>query len=414
VENVTDEAGVPSRIVFGEVEELLRRQFQERFQTLLEEELTEFLGRDRYERIAQEQHMRGHRNGHGKPRKITMSCGTITVRRPRVRGLDEKFEGRLLPLFVKRTETVSDLLPRLYLHGLAEGDMDKALRGLLGDDAPISAGTVARLKSKWHGEFEAWSKRDLSELEVVYLWVDGVYVKAGMEKDKAAVLVAVAGLSDGSKTIVAMDAGYRESSDSWSALLRSMKKRGMSAPRLVVGDGHLGIWHALSEVFPGVDEQRCWVHKMRNVIDKLPKRSQKEGAELLKRIQHAGSTDEALALRDEFQAWCRTHGFTRAAETIEQDWDRMITFMRYPRQHWQHLRTTNPVESPFNAVRIRTDAARRYKRVENATAVIWKTLQVAEKSFRRLSAPHLMKSVFKGAVCEDGVEKQSGEKVVAA
>ena len=413
MKNVTDEMGAPSRIVFDEVEDMLRRHFQERIQCLLDEELTELLGREKYERLSEEHGTRAHRNGHGKPRKFTMSCGTVTVRRPRARGLDERFESKLLPFFVKRTQKVNELLPQLYLHGLAEGDMDKALRGLLGDDAPISAPTVARLKLKWHGEFEAWSKRDLSDLEVVYLWVDGVYVKAGLEKDKAAVLVAVAGLSDGTKTIVAMEAGYRESSESWSALLRSMKKRGMNTPRLVIGDGHLGIWRGLSEVYPGVDEQRCWLHKMRNVMDKLPKRSQKEGGELAKKIQHANSEKEAVELRDTFQTWCRANGFAKAEETIEDDWDRMVTFMRYPRQHWQHLRTTNPVESPFNAVRIRTGAARRYKRVDNATAVIWKTLQVAEQSFRRLSAPHLMKSVFNGTEYEDGVEKPKA-KVSAA
>jgi len=190
----TPPAGEPSTVVWEGIEEMAREHVRGYIQDLLEEELTEFLGRARYERRGGGS--RGYRNGHGKPRRLTMKCGTITVRRPRARDLDERFESRLLPFFVRRTREVDRLLPELYLHGLAEGDMDLALRGLLGDEAPISAATVARLKENWHGEFKEWSRADLSGLEVVYLWVDGLYVKAGLEKEKAAVLVALAALSD--------------------------------------------------------------------------------------------------------------------------------------------------------------------------------------------------------------------------
>jgi len=409
VRKATPAVGEPSTVVWEGVEEYVRGEVQRRFQELLEDEITRFLGRDRYERRGDRV---GYRNGHGKPRRLTLSCGTITVRRPRARDLGRRFESRLLPFFVRRTREVNELLPELYLHGLAEGDMDLALRGILGEKAPLSASTVARLKRKWRSEFDEWSRADISGLEVVYLWVDGVYVKAGLEKEKAAVLVALAALSDGTKRVVALKPGYRESVESWAELLRDLKGRGMTAPRLVAGDGHLGIWGALPQVFPESDEQRCWNHKKRNVLDKLPKKVHSEAKALLAKLTESESAEAAAARRDEFRDWCRGRGYDRAAACIVDDWERMVTFYRYPKEHWKHIRTTNPVESPFSSVRLRTDAARRYKRVENATAVIWKVLCVAEKRFRRLDAPHLLRAVFDGAKYENGepVERSKKEK----
>jgi transposase-like protein len=219
-----------------------------------------------------------YRNGHGKERRLTLGCGTITVCRPRVRGLEERFESRVLPLFARRTKEVNNLIPQLYLHGLAQGDFDLALRGLLGEEAPISASTVARLKEQWQAEWEQWKKRSLEGLEVVYLWVDGIYVKAGLEKAKAALLVAIGALSDGTKVVLAVEPGYRESVESWSGLLRDLKGRGMNCPGLVIGDGHLGIWGALSNVYPDAMESRhigtgtircsmCWISYRRRPRD---------------------------------------------------------------------------------------------------------------------------------------------------
>ena len=225
-----------SRVVWGNLEAMIRGRVQEFIQEILDQEVTEFLGREKSERQKPIDGVVGYRNGHGKPRKLTTSAGTVTLRRPRVREVEEQFESRVLPLFLRRTQEVSALLPELYLHGLAHGDFDLALRGLLGADAPLSASTVARLKEKWQLEHDEWSLRSLDGLEVVYLWVDGVYVKAGLEKDKAALLVAVAGLSDGRKQIVALVAGHRESEQAWSAVLRDLRDRGMNAPSLVIGD----------------------------------------------------------------------------------------------------------------------------------------------------------------------------------
>jgi len=229
-------------------------------------------------------------------------------------------------------------------------------------------------------------------------------VKAGLEKEKAALLVAITGLSDGRKVFLVVEPGYRESTESWSALLRNLKQRGMNHPRLVAGDGHLGIWAALRNVYPEAAEQRCWNHKALNVLDKLPKKRQGEAKDQLQQMAYAESRRQAEARRDKFVQWCQKEGCNAAAETLTRDWERLVSFYQFPKEHWKHLRTTNPVESPFAALRLRTDAAKRFKKVENATAVIFKMLLLAEGRFRRLNAPERMKQVFLGVQFRDGME----------
>ena len=392
-----------SRPEWEQLEDWVRSQVQRLIQELLEEEVTAFPGRAKSALRSDSDSDTGYRNGYGRARRLTLSSGTIQLRRPRVRDTEEQFESRLLPLFVNRTRKVAELIPELYLHGLSEGDFDPALRGLLGEDASVSASTVARLKSKWNDELAQWRSQPLDDLEVVYMWVDGVYVKASLEKEKAAVLVVMAALSDGSKVVVSTVPGYRESTESWSEVLRDIKRRGLSCPRLVVGDGHLGIWGALRNVYPQAAEQRCWNHKIVNVLAKLPKRQQDQAKLMLRTIPYAQTRTEAERLRTEFTRWCRDHSYEAASVTLERDWDRMITFYDFPKEHWSHLRTTNPVESPFAALRLRTDAAKRYKRVDRAIAVIWKMLMVAEQRFRRLKAPELIEDV--------GLEPAEGREV---
>ena len=403
-----------STVSWQTLEGHIRDEAQKWVQRLLEEEVTEALGRLKSQRRAAVDGSVGARNGYGKPRALALSSGTITVRRPRVRGLCERFESRVLPLFKRHTEQVGALLPQLYLHGLSSGDFDLALRGLLGEAAPLSASSLDRLKAAWQAEYEAWKRRPLGELEVVYLWVDGIYVKAGLEKEKAAVLVAVAALRDGRKVVLAVEAGARESTDAWSAILRDLRARGMGCPRLVVGDGHLGIWGALANVYPDAQEQRCWNHRIVNVLDKLPKKDQAAAKGLLTAIPYAPTREEAERQKKEFQAWCARRGHAEAGRLLDYDWERMTTFYAFPAEHWKHLRTTNVVESPFAAVRLRTGAAKRYKKAANATAVIWKTLLVAEKSFRRLNAPELLAEVAEGAVYVNGVRVQKRKKQVPA
>ena len=403
-----------SRFCFDHLEEWVREKIQYWAQELLEDEVSELLGRSRYERRGEIDAPSGYRNGYGKKRRVTLSCGTIRVRRPRVRDLEKRLEGRVLPLFAKRTATVRDLIPELYLHGLAQGDFDLALRGLLGEEAALSASTVSRLKEKWRSELEVWQSRSLDDLEVVYVGADGVYVKAGLEKDKAVLLVVLAALSDGSKIILSVTSGYRESTDSWSEVLRDLKRRGLGCPRLVTADGHLEIWAALRNVYPEAQEQRCWNHRIVNVLTKIPKRAHQSALLLLRQIPYAESRQEAERLKGCFQPWSRKNGFTQAADLLDRDWERMGTFYNYPKKQWQHLRTTNPVESPFSGLRLRTDAARRFKQVSNAQAVIWKMLLVAEKRFRRLKDPHLTKDVYRGAQFEDGVAIQPATEEKAA
>jgi transposase-like protein len=384
-----------------------RTKIQGWFQELLEAEVTDALGRDKSIRRTAVDAAPGYRNGHGRPRRIAMMSGTMTVRRPRVRGLTERFESRLLPLFKRRTPEVTGLLPELYLHGLAERDFDLALRGLLGDGAPLSASSIARLKTAWDAEYEAWRSESLAELEPVYLWVDGIYVKAGLEQEKAAMLVVIAALGNGEKRVLAVESGARESTASWSTILRDLERRGLRCPKLVVGDGHLGIWGALANVFPSAREQRCWNHRIVNVLDKLPKKPQGQGKMLLTAIAYAETLEDARRLKGAFDKWCARHGHKTAAAILADDWERMVSFFDFPKAHWKHLRTTNPVESPFAAVRLRTSAAKRYKKVERATAVIWKTLLVAEKHFRSLDAPELLRDVLNGTTYVNGVKVEA-------
>ena len=334
MEQCTTAKAQAQAVTWDNLEQFVRRHVQGFIQELLEEEVTELLGRGKSERRAPVDGNEGYRNGHGKPRRLTLAGGTITLRRPRVRGLEERFESRVLPLFARRTQQVDELLPELYLHGLAEGDFDLALRGLLGEEAPVSASTVARLKQKWQGELAVWNQRRLDDLEVVYLWVDGIYVKAGLEDRKAAVLVALAGLSDGRKVLVALRSGQRESTHSWASLLRELKARGLRAPRLVIGDGHLGIWAGLREVYPEAAEQRCWNHRILNLLDRIGRRDQAAARELLRAVAYADTLEQAQRRKATFQRWCRERDYGDAAKLIEEDWDRMTAFYGFPREHW--------------------------------------------------------------------------------
>lgn len=395
------------------LEQWAREQIQEKLQDVLEEEVTAFLGRGNGQRRAAVDAVRGYRNGYQKPRRLAMSTGTITVRRPRVREVEERFESRLLPLFRRRTEEVAALLPEFYLHGLSQGDFELALRGLLGDGAPLSASSIERLKARWQAEYETWTQSRLDDLELVYVWADGIYVKAGLEKEKACLLVVCGALADGTKRVLAVRAGYRESTESWKGLLLDLKARGLEVPKLLVADGIAGLWAAVGEVWPQVREQRCWNHKITNVLDQLPKKLQARVREELCAIPYAETRREAERLRDRFaRTWGRTH--PNAVAILLKDWNRMVAFYDFPKEHWKHLRTTNVVESPFASVRLRTDAAKRYKRIENATALIWRLLRVAESRFRKIDAPHLALEVYNGARFVDGVKVTKGKQKVAA
>ena len=245
----------------------IRDEIEVRIQSIAGEEVTQFLGRGWYERKGVVDAAPGYRNGYGKPRRLSTCCGTIKIKRPRVRGLKERFESRILPLFARHTKEVGALLPEFYLHGLAQGDFELALRGLLGDGAPLSSSSIARLRGQWETDYQTWQERRLDDRELVYAWADGIYVKAGLEKDKACLLVVIGATSDGRKEVLALVPGYRESTESWLEVLRGLRDRGLSPPALVVADGNMGIWSAVNQVWPQTRQQRCWNHKVLNVVN---------------------------------------------------------------------------------------------------------------------------------------------------
>jgi putative transposase len=394
----------PSSDMWERLEGFVREHIQRFIQALLEEEVTALLGRPKSARRGIGDAAAGTRNGYGKPRRLSLTAGTIIVRRPRVRGLTERFVSRVLPLFKRRTREVGELLPTLYLHGLALGDFDLALRGLLGEAAPLSVASLSRLKTSWQLEYEAWQQRRLDDLEVVYMWADGLYVKAGLEDTKAALLVMIGALTDGQKVVLAVESGQRESKESWGAVLRDLRMRGLKPWRCTIADGHLGIWAALAEQQPAAAEQRCWNHRITNVLDAVPTKHQAQARTLLCAMPYAESQDACEEQRVRFvKRYCQLA--PKAVDRLRRDWERLVTFYQFPREHWCHLRTTNVVESPFAMVRLRTTAAKRFKQVDFATAMIWKILQVAEQTFRRLKAPELMPAVYAGATYVDGMKQ---------
>ena len=396
-----DNSEASSSPTWPSLEAFVRDQVQACLQRVLEEEVEELLGRAKHVRRATES--TGYRNGYAKPRQLALLNGTVTVRRPRVRKLDERFVSRVLPLVQRRTPEVAQLLPELYLHGLASGDFTLALRGLLGDGAPLSASSVQRLTEDWPRDYTRWQQRDLSTLEPVYVWADGIYVKAGLESTKAALLVLIAGLADGTKVVLAVESGHRESTESWAEILRDLTARGLRAPACVIADGALGLWSAVAQVWSNAAEQRCWNHKLRNVVDAVPLKQQPDVQAAVQRIAAAESAAEAEHERQAFHRAYRLR-FPKACERLDRDWARMLTYYQFPKEHWRHLRTTNVVESPFAAVRLRTSAAKRFKKVERATAIIWRLLLIAEQRFRKLNAPELCRDVFRGVRYTDGVE----------
>jgi putative transposase len=402
-QKITPHVG-PSSEMWERLEVFVREHIQRFIQTLLEEEVTALLGRPKAARRGAVDAPTGMRNGYGKPRRLSLTAGTITVRRPRIRGLGERFVSRVLPLFKRRTREVGELLPTLYLHGLALGDFDLALRGLLGDGAPLSPASLTRLKAHWQLEYEVWKQRRLEDLEVVYVWADGLYVKAGLEDTKAALLVMIGALTNGQKVVLAVESGQRESKESWGAMLRDLRARGLKPWRCTIADGHLGIWAALGEQQPTAAEQRCWNHRITNVLDAVPTKYQAEARTLLCAMPYADTQAACEELRAQFDKRYRQLA-PKAVERLGGDWERLVTFYQFPREHWRHLRTTNVVESPFAAVRLRTTAAKRFKKVESATAMIWKVLHVAETTFRRLNAPELLPAVYAGVKYVDGIKQ---------
>lgn len=295
---------------------------------------------------------------------------------------------RVLPLFQRRPQEVGALLPELSRHGLATGDVELALRGVLGAAAPLSASSSQRLKADGQAEDDGWRRRDLADLALVYVWAAGLSGKAGLEQAPAALLVLIGAVADGRKVVLAVERGQRESTESWASVRRELKACGLRAPTLPVADGHRGIWSALAQGWPERAAQRGWPHTRRNVLDVLdvgPEKAPPEVTTPLQRLASAASRAAAERERRSFRLAYQQR-FPKAVERRERDWERRVAYSAFPQAHWRHLRTTNVVESPCDAGRLRTAAAKRFKKVENATALIWKLLLVVEQPVRKRNA----------------------------
>ena len=352
------------------------------------------------------------RNGRLPQRTITTGVGPIEVQQPRVldrRAADEAepFSSKILPPYLRKTKSLEELIPWLYLKGVSTGDFNEALAALVGPNCPgLSASTVTRLKTCWEGEFQEWNKRSLEGKQYVYLWADGVHFNIRLEEDRQCILVLMGATADGRKELIAVVDGFRESEQSWKALLLDVKSRGLVVdPKLATGDGALGFWKALRQVFPATREQRCWVHKTANVLDSLPKRLQPEAKEKIHNIWMAATRAEADRAFDLFVATYEAK-YPKATGCLSKDRDVLLTFYDFPAEHWIHLRTTNPIESTFATVRLRH---RRTKGSGSRTAcltMVFKLMQSAAKRWRLLNGSQLLPEVIAGVQFIDGIKPQ--------
>lgn len=400
------------------LEELVRWGAQEMLRRALEEEVEAFLGRGRYDR---EGAFRGYRNGHAPERTVGSGLGAVAVRAPRVREVPpevapEGYRSALLPRYQRRTPGQSRLFAQLYLEGLSSGDFEPVFRALLGEDAPLSASTMLRLKDAWKTEYEAWQQRPLGAHRYAYVWVDGIYVGCGQEREKTVLLCVIGAAEDGTKELLALTEGYRESTASWQEVFRSLRNRGMVAPLLAMGDGGLGAWAALTAVFPSARHQRCWNHRVLNLQDQLPKRLQPEARKELRALWEAPTRAECEARRDTYVAKLRERGQEAAAATVLRDWEDFVAFFDFPQEHWLHLRTTNAIESVFAGVRLRTNVAKRMGKRENALYLVFKLVGRLGQNWRALNGGRtVMSLVLAGHRFKDGIlQGKEGETQAAA
>jgi transposase-like protein len=361
------------------------------------------------------------RNGHAREREVLLGAGAVEVRAPRVndKRMDEdgnrkRFSSVILPPYMRKSPKVTEVLPLLYLHGLSSGDFVPALEEFFGTGAGLSASTITRLTEQWQQEREGFMRRDLSKRDYVYIWVDGIHtgVRLGGD-DRLCSLVVVGVRLDGTKELVALADGYRESEESWAELLRDLKKRGMRAPELAVGDGALGFWSALRNVFPETKVQRDWVHKTANVLDSLPKSVHSRAKTEIKEITCAENKKEAEKAIEEFAGEFGVK-WPKAVAKITDEKEALLAFYDYPAEHWLHLRTTNPIESVFAPVRARTDVTKGPGSRTAGLAMIFKLMEAAEGRWRRLNGHHLVALVRAGAKFVNGELLEGNQEKVAA
>ncbi|MCJ7686501.1 MAG: IS256 family transposase [Desulfobacteraceae bacterium] len=351
------------------------------------------------------------RNGYLPEREIQSGIGAVPVKAPRVRDRHADtsqricFSSSILPPYLRRTKSMEELIPWLYLKGVSTGDFSDALAALVGKDAPgLSSATVSRLKTTWQQDLDLWQRRDLSDKQYVYFWADGIYCNVRMD-EKQCLLVVIGATENGTKELVALEGGFRESELSWSQLLLDLKGRGLKiGPQLAVGDGALGFWKALTKVYGNTRWQRCWVHKTANVLNKLPKSLQAKAKAKLHQIWMAAEKDEAQRHFDDF---IHVYGakYPKVAECLEKDREQLLTFYDFPAEHWRHIRTTNPIESTFATVRLRTDKVRGCFSAQTVTMMAFKLCQCAQKRWIRLYHPQRLAEVIRGVQFINGIEE---------
>ena len=347
------------------------------------------------------------RNGRAAERSLMTGAGALTVQAPRVhdRRDGHRFSSYILPRYARRSPKVGDVLPVLYLRGLSTGDFAPALAEFFGSDAGLSASSIGRLLETWGDEYTVFESRDLSNNDYVYVWADGVHFRIRLEEDRLSCLVVIGVRTDGTKELLACSDGYRESTESWADVLRDLKARGMTAPAVAVGDGALGFWAALGEVFPATREQRCWVHKTANILDALPKRLQRTAKAALHEIYESETRADAQAGIDEFN---RIYGdkYPKAVTKLTKDRDVLLTFYDYPAAHWVHLRTTNPIESTFATVRARTKVTKGAGSRRRGLVMAYKLLDAAQDRWRKVNSPELVAQVRAGIEFKDGSQTE--------
>jgi putative transposase len=405
----------PDSFVDDPISEILRQGARSLISQALEIELGIFL--NQYKDLRDQMGLqRIVRNGYLPERYIQTGIGPVSIKVPRIRDRHQKaskrihFSSAILPPYLRKTRSMEQLIPWLYLKGVSTGDFSDALAALVGKDAPgLSAPTISRLKTVWQQEYEQWQKRSLSGKRYVYFWADGVYCNVRMD-DKHCLLVIVGATIDGVKELIAIEGGFRESELSWSQLLLDLKSRGLAdGPQLAIGDGALGFWKAMDKVYPDARCQRCWVHKTANILNKLPKSVQPKAKSHLHQIWQADNKNEAERYFKSFVAVYEAK-YPKAAQCLEKDHDSLLTFYDFPAEHWRHIRTTNPIESTFATVRLRTNKVRGCFSADTVITMAFKLCQCAQGRWIRLHRPERLAEVIKGVKFVNGLE----EKRIAA
>ncbi|MBI9100490.1 MAG: IS256 family transposase [Spirochaetaceae bacterium] len=391
------------------LENILREGAQRMLIQAIENEVDEFIEKHSL-KVDENGHRIVVRNGHLPERVIVSGLGPFSVKRPRVddRKLDpekdERVSSTILPRYLRKIPSVDNLIPVLYLKGISTNGFQEALASILGEGAKgLSAANIVRLKKSWEDDFLAWTRRDLSGRKYAYIWADGIHFNVRLDSERSCILVIMGADSDGNKELLAVSDGYRESADSWTEMLLGLKKQGIEVdPKLAIGDGALGFWKALDKVFPETKRQRCWVHKTANILDKMPKSVQSKAKSLIHEMYMAETEENALKAYDHFVSSFQDK-YPKAVGCLTKDKEDLFTFYSFPGVHWIHIRTTNPIESTFATVRLRTKRTKGCGSRTATLSMVWKLCCEAEKTWKKLKGYKLIPKVLQGVFCKDGV-----------